>query len=422
MIRTYTCDGCGGELVYRAGSDEAKCARCGKAIPISALNVNLEAGKFSGKIGPETQSTAGDGTVTRKCASCGADLPTGDYTAATVCKYCGSPAIVESQIEGDYRPTRVVPFEFDKKEAQKKFMAWSKKGALTPTDFKQNAIMNQLKCVYVPFWLYDYEVNVEMTAEAENKRTEKDGNTEREIVEIYDVTRNTHGKYNQVPVAASNDIPADEMRILEPYDYSKLREFSMPYLAGYQAEKYAKTDVDLRDDLKEDLKKDAIDATEDTITGYNRVTVKDASAVMFNEQTEYVMMPVYTIDYSFKGKKFPIYMNGQTGKIAGALPTSGLKAFLFFVIAVAIVSVICGLISVLLIHKMDFLAAIQKSWIWGIIALIIGGIATLIARGNQSGFGKYSRRKYLEDEKVIVIQGNDRFVSRSVSTKTVDKK
>lgn len=424
MVRKYECPGCGGELTYKPGTNDASCQRCGNKVTISQLDANLMQGIFSGKLGPESSDTSGAGPAAGsiKCPSCGATLPTDIYSSAVVCKYCQSPVIIESQIQADYKPSRIVPFAIDKKEAQKKFREWSKKGSLTPNEFKSNAIMDKVKGIYVPFWLYDYEVNVEMTATCENKHTTREGNVERETTDTYSVERSTQGDFEMVPKAASLNIPADQMRIVEPFDYEKMTAFSMPYLSGFEAEKYARTEADMREEVKEELREVAFSKTEATITGYDDVHVDSKSAAFTKEHTEYVLMPVYTLDYSFRGKKYPIYMNGQTGKIAGALPTDKLKAFLLFIIATLIPFTICGLISLIFIHEGNFGGAFSKSWIWGIIALIIGGIALLIGKGNQQGFGKFGRAAYLKDGKVQVLSSSDRLVKSTTKARTIEEK
>lgn len=424
MVRKYECSGCGGELTYKPGTNEAICARCGKKVLISKLDVDLAQGIFAGKLGPESTDTSGAGSTAGaiKCPSCGATIPTDVYTSASVCKYCQSPILIESQLVADYKPSRIVPFSIDKKEAQKKFRDWSKKGTLTPNEFKSNAIMDKVKGVYVPFWLYNYDVNVEMIASCENKRTTREGNVERETTETYSVERSTHGEFDMVPQSASLNIPAGQMRIVEPFDYEKMTAFSMPYLSGFEAEKYARTDADMREEVKEELREVAFSKTEDTITGYDSVHVETKNAAFTKEQTEYVLMPVYTLDYTFHGKKYPIYMNGQTGKIAGSLPTDKLKAFLLFVIATLIPFTICAFISLAFIHEWNFGGAFSKSWIWGIIALIIGGIALLIGKGNQSGFGAFGRAAYLDGGKMQVLSASDRLLKTTTKARTLEEK
>lgn len=411
MVRTFQCDGCGSSIAYKPGTNETACPKCGKRVNVSTWNVNMVNGTFSGKLGPESNDTSGAGVGTVKCPACGGELNATEFTSATVCPYCESAAIIESNLQADYKPSRIVPFGFNKEDAKKKFKNWSKKGLLTPGDFKTDVVMNQVQGIYMPYWLFSYDVNVEMQAETENKTTERDGDTEKEITETYRVERNTMAHYESVPYGASNDTPGEPMAIIEPFEYEKMTDFSTPYLVGFEGEKHARLDSDIRSEAKKELEEDAFAATKETITGYDNVNVEMQEATFSHEKTEYVLMPVYKLDYQFRGKKFPIYMNGQTGKIAGKLPTSKLRGLAYFGAALGIVALICALISILLIHKGNFGEAITRWWVWLIIGFIIGGIAFLITKGKQSGFGRYSRRNYMEGKKVTILSKNDRLVN-----------
>ena len=59
-----------------------------------------------------------------------------------------------------------------------------------------------------------------------------------------------------------------------------------------------------------------------------------------NERVENVLLPVYKLDYDYQGKKYPIYMNGQTGEVAGIRPVSIVKRFVMFFILLILMATI----------------------------------------------------------------------------------
>ena len=63
--------------------------------------------------------------------------------------------------------------------------------------------------------------------------------------------------------------------------------------------------------------------------GYSSVTEKRRNMNYTNQQTVYALMPVWFVNYTYKGKDYPFVMNGQTGINFGILPVSRLKKFLF---------------------------------------------------------------------------------------------
>ena len=93
------------------------------------------------------------------------------------------------------------------------------------------------------------------------------------------------------------------------------------------------------------LREDIISAAIGTIAGYDDVQPARADVEFSNEKTEYVMLPVWTLNYTYKGKKYPIYMNGATGKIDGVLPTSSGKVFALFAIIFAAVFIIAFILG-----------------------------------------------------------------------------
>lgn len=412
MIRIYECKNCGGRRVYKPGSNEMTCLNCGTTESVSTINVDMQNGKFSGKTAPETGDNSGDGKRTYKCPSCGADFETGEVLSATSCAYCGSPLLIESRLTEPYRPTRILPFKIDKASAQAAFRKWSKRGILTPAAFKSNAVMDQVQGTYVPFWLYDYDVHMEMTAEAVNRETKESGEGENkkqfETVETYNVYRETTATYREVPFDASENFPDEAMEVIEPFDSKEFVEFSMPYLPGFQAERYGVKADQLRDRVREELQKDMEEATEATITGYDDVTVRNVNATFTNERTEQVLLPVWSLHYTFRGKTYPLYMNGRSGKIDGALPTDKLKALIIFLIAFALGFGITMALGLIFAGAEGFF---HQWYSWLIIGLLTGGLTFLVMWGKQSGPARYSRRHYMENGKVKVLNSNDRLMS-----------
>ena len=218
MIRIYKCPGCGGEMVYDSGTDSMKCPRCGKTIPVSEIEEKTEAGTATGLTGQETADNAGSGIKEYKCPGCGASLVTDENTAATFCSFCGSPTLIESRLSGEFKPSRVLPFKFDKEQAKKNFKEWKGSGFLTPNSFKSAANMNKVSGVYVPYWLYSYRTEGDITADCTKKRTSKQGDREIILTDHFVLQQKTSGNYENVPYDASEAMPDESMAVLEPYD------------------------------------------------------------------------------------------------------------------------------------------------------------------------------------------------------------
>ena len=69
------------------------------------------------------------------CSSCGAEVVADQNTAATFCPYCHNPILLGGRLAGQMKPHKVIPFAFDKKEAEKRFLAFAKKKWFVPRGF-----------------------------------------------------------------------------------------------------------------------------------------------------------------------------------------------------------------------------------------------------------------------------------------------
>ena len=419
MIRIYTCPNCGAKRVYKAGTNELVCESCGTKALISTITVDMEAGAAQGvKTGPDAITRAEEGTSI-KCPGCNADLELSDNAAAVKCGFCDNTVVIDSRLSGPYRPARILPFQISERAAKDHFKRWKNSGPLTPKSFKE-AVDQKVSGCYVPFWLYDYEVQISMTAKGTRTEKNTQNNTERTTTESYEVIRDTLAVYKDVPEVASDNYPDSVMKILEPYDYKDFQTFTAPYLAGYTAECYTKTADDLRDKVQADLRRDAEEATKATITGYDTLNVTVSDTVFQNERVENVLLPVYKLDYEYRGIKYPIFMNGQTGEIQGKLPKSKLKALLWFLIPFAAVFLIAMILG-LVLTKPESQNFFRQWYAWLIFGGLAGILAMLITFSKQGGSGPYDRRNYMENRKVQVLSSKDTMTERKVTQRDLKK-
>lgn len=307
-------------MEFDADSQLLKCIYCDNTIPIDAeLETQVESDTESEKE-PEPEYDEYHGY---KCPSCGAEIVTDDNTTATFCSFCGNPTMMEDRMDGVRRPSRVIPFMLDRNAAVQNFRDWTKKGVLTPKMFRTKATIDKLTGMYVPFWLYDYDADIRMTARTTKTRRTRRGNTETIYTDHFLVNRHIRVDYDKLPADASEKMDDDLMDTLEPFEYDKLKDFNMGYLSGYFAEKYDYTAQDMKNRIETRVKDYGDDAAKSTILGYETIVPISTNYKLKCTNTEYVMMPVWMLNYRWKGKLETVAINGETGKRAGTLPTSG---------------------------------------------------------------------------------------------------
>ena len=114
---------------------------------------------WSSQPGNEWMKGELDGQKVYLCNSCGGQIVCDETTGASECPYCGSPVVMTGQFAGDKRPDIIIPFKLDKEAAKEGFKNHLSKNRLLPKAFRSNSYIEEVKGVYVPFWLYDADAD-----------------------------------------------------------------------------------------------------------------------------------------------------------------------------------------------------------------------------------------------------------------------
>ena len=347
----YKCPHCGAVLEYDAEKKQMACGHCGSTFsPEEAIQEETMEESFQ----EQTEQTEQDKefeqeVISYQCPSCGAQILTDANTAATFCTFCGSPAILPSKLSGVFRPANVIPFKISKDQAQEAFKKWCRNGRFTPKDFASPQELEKMTGIYVPFWLFDCSVDGTMDANGTRVRTWRMGDYMYTNTKHYQIRRRAVMSYDKVPADGSMRMEDETMDLLEPYDYKDLQEFQMPYLAGYQAEKYDRTPKDVYPRIQERLNEYTRQKVRDTIHGYTTVNNIRFQNTYRGTNAVYTLLPVWLHRYRYKGKTYQFAMNGQTGKIVGKPPVSETKVGKWFG------SIAAGILAVLFVGGMFLL-------------------------------------------------------------------
>lgn len=146
----------------------------------------------------------------------------------------------------------------------------------------------------------------------------------------FNVYRRVKLEYDRVPQDASEKMDDQLMERLEPYHYHELKDFQMPYLAGFIAEKYSYDDKSLLSKVKQRVSRYVENYIHSTILGYTTTTYTTKNISVAQKKAHYVLLPVWMVCYDYKKAQHTFAMNGQTGKIVGKPPLSFGKILLMF--------------------------------------------------------------------------------------------
>ena len=259
------------------------------------------------------------------CPSCGAELICDATTAATSCPYCGNPTIVPGQFAGALKPDYVIPFKLDKNAAIAALKQHYKGKYLLPKVFSDANHINEIKGVYVPFWLFNSSADADASFNATKTEAHREGDFDVVTTFHYQVHRAGSMNFDCVPVDGSTKMPNDYMDSLEPYDFRELKPFSKAYLPGYLADKFDVSSDDGAKRVEERIRATVEHVVNSDVQGYASVTPNGSNVKINRGTVHYAMLPVWLLNTKWQGKDYLFAMNGQTGKLVGDLPADQRK-------------------------------------------------------------------------------------------------
>ena len=283
------------------------------------------------------------------CPSCGAEIVTDDVTAATFCVFCGNPTILPKQLEGEYRPAAILPFETDKEDAKKAFLNLCKGKKLLPPGYTSEQRLEKITGVYVPFWLFDCKADFTYHATGENVSTWADPRFIYTKTDLYHIHREGRMEFENIPLDASEKMQDDLMDALEPFHLDRKKPFDMSYLSGFLAEKYTYEPKDLYDRMTSRITPGVENKAGEGGRAYQRVYGVKCHTDFSSDKQTYMLLPVWMLISKYQGKDYLFAMNGQTGKIVGELPVSSGQTAKWFGIIFAVTFLIAMVIAMFVV-------------------------------------------------------------------------
>lgn len=338
-ITNYQCPACTGPLRYDGASGKLRCDYCDSEFTVSDIEAlyaedaaqSAESAEDASYDRPGTLwGEAADGLVTYNCPSCGAALICDESTAAGSCPYCGNPGVIAAQFAESLKPDYVLPFKLDRESAKAALKKYYKGKKLLPRAFADENHIEEIKGLYVPFWLFDSEADADMRYLATRVHSYTRGNERVTVTEHFRLRRAGTVRFDNIPADASSKMPDAHMDAIEPFDYSDLKPFSAAYLPGFLAEKYDVSADDCAARADERARNTAADLMAQSVMGYATCVEESRSIRLRRKAVKYALMPVWTLVTKWNGQTYLFAMNGQTGKLIGDLPVSKGKALAWF--------------------------------------------------------------------------------------------
>lgn len=398
-IEEYKCPSCMGPLRFDGKTGKLVCDYCGSSFDVDRVEEANRMAKLkealAGKTEPqdtEGETWAGIGMVGYVCRSCGAELAADETTTATRCPYCGNNTIFRSRLEGRKRPDYILPFQTEKADAVQRLRSYYKGKYFLPSAFAGENHMQEIRGVYVPFWVFGGVAEADIVFDATKVSLVTRGQKQVTQTEHFIVRKQGTVPFEKIPVNASSRMPDAHMETIEPFRNEDLRPFSTAYLPGFLADQY---DIELKDcrvKARKRAEDNAVNFLGTTISGYDTYEEKSRSVVIKNVKAGYALLPVWMLTTRWKDKTFLFAMNGQTGAMTGNLPVDPVKVLLWFTALIWPFFALAMLVGRLYAGEINRLTVLT-SLIFGMV--VSGLTCQLIAAGMKPT----GRKTGLEKEK-----------------------
>jgi DNA-directed RNA polymerase subunit RPC12/RpoP len=339
--RTFDCPNCGGSMHYDPHTTDLRCERCGhvqvvEEVPARAVEQSLDL-----TLPTEKGHRWAEAERRLTCQQCGATtiFPVGQTSGD--CPFCDSNLLIAAREDASIlTPQAVIPMAFQPDEVRNVLRKWLGTGVFAPDDLAKMARAGALQPAYIPFWLFDVTANCKWHAQV----AEGSGRNKRWIQESGEHVF----FFNDLLLPGTRLLPPQLLAKAEPFNIEQMVEYKPDYLAGWPAATYdvslAQASLDARERMVARAKKELwYKAAPGREIRDLQVAASDFAGMTYTQ----VLLPVWMGSYQYRGQRYRLLINGQTGRVAGSKPTDSVKVSLVILGAV-IVLVLLGFVLAIL--------------------------------------------------------------------------
>ena len=321
-VRRYACPKCGGKMAYNAPKRALTCEYCGnrltefQAIQQGAL---VQEQDFTATL-PTAKAHRWETATLRtlKCEGCGAAFTLPPTQISGACPFCGSAHLVQTPTGELIQPDSVLPFQFDAEAARQHVIRWIDDLKFRPGDLDERAAVSLPRGVYLPCWTFDLGGQMKWHALIGEQRGKQTVWVPRD--DIYLVY------HDDLLVPASHTVAKDLLDDVLEYDTKALRPYSIDLLADHAVEIYQVSMAD----ASLVARQRASQLGREYVMHHNLAgeQVKDfqmSSLGLIVESYKLTLLPLWLTTYRYKNEKYAVAVNGQSGRVAGQAPRSGLQ-------------------------------------------------------------------------------------------------
>jgi len=347
--KSFLCPKCGARLQYDAGALGQKCPYCGHEVEIPQSEEDIEELDFDATL----ERLAGEADVQErtvvKCKGCGAETTFDPNVTADRCAFCAGPLVREGASSRLIRPRSLLPFKVTREAAHKSFRDWLGSLWFAPNSLRDCARRDQpIDGIYLPYWTYDAETTSFYRGErgddywvTETYRKSDGSMGTRSVKKTRwtSVSGTVWHNFDDILVLASRSVPVSYTERLEPWDLESLEPYRDEFLSGFRAESYQ---LDLAGGFEKarGIMAAAIEGDVRRDIGGDHQRIHSVHTQYDNVTFKHVLLPVWLSAYRYRERVYRFLVNGRTGEVQGERPWSWAKIALLVVGIAMIIALI----------------------------------------------------------------------------------
>lgn len=339
-------------MTWEPDADALACAYCGARVQVPRAEGTIveraleEAGDAARGLGLEVRVS--------QCQTCGARVAFGERSTARACVYCGSANVLAQEANRNaLRPESLVPLDVGAARVRECFRGWLGGLWFRPNALRRTERFDALG-IYVPFWTFDARVRSDWSADSGTYYYEN----QPQVVMVQGRPKVTmqrvqkvrwkpawgerDDRYDDLLVNGSSGLRGDLVRKLGAYDMRELVPYEPHYLAGWSAEEYG---VDLEAAWEQgqiEIESQQRARCSADVPGDTQRNLRVQSTIS-DVRWKHVLLPLWSLQYPFRGKTYTVLIHGQSGQCVGDAPLSWPKIALAVLCVILVVLVILAL-------------------------------------------------------------------------------
>ena len=343
VIKTFICPNCGAAIAFDIHETTLVCRFCGFTGKVDQRVLSESSELLLDAALPTERAHRWAESQSRlTCEQCGVVIiiPAGQTT--DVCPYCASNRFITSPTLMELVDPQVIGvFKIDRQKAGNSIKAWLNKGLLAPDDLAIQHAGMQLHPAYYPFWIFSGTLEIPWFYEA---------NVGSRRLPHFETRSGSHFEmFNDVMIPGLRKMASAEIAGIEPFNLSELVEFSPDFLAGWLALTYdhplADASLRAREKVIKNVKSNLSSEVE---PGHPKRNFGTGAGKWSGLTYKLALLPIYIGNYPFQGKRYRLYINGQTGKVSGKKPLDTLKVTVLSAGGIVILVILTAILYLLM--------------------------------------------------------------------------